>query len=85
MQEKAFGDSAKDDLIAKYFQIIKFELEAVLKLEDWNAMDDLFQVMLSPLVDNLLLIITYRSAGSTRTHITMRRWRILSLSFILAC
>lgn len=43
MQEKAFGDSAKDDLIAKYFQIIKFELEAVLKLEDWNAMDDLFQ------------------------------------------
>jgi hypothetical protein len=46
MQEKAFSDSAKDDLIAKYFQIIKFELEAVLKLEDWNAMDDLFQVML---------------------------------------
>lgn len=46
MQEKAFGDSARDDLIAKYFQIIKFELEAALKLEDWNAMDDLFQVML---------------------------------------
>lgn len=43
MQEKVFGDSAKDDLIAKYFQIIKFELEAVLKLEDWNAMDDLFK------------------------------------------
>jgi len=28
--------------MSKYFQIVKLELEAVLKLESWDELDDLF-------------------------------------------
>ncbi|KAF2258604.1 SPO22-domain-containing protein [Lojkania enalia] len=38
-----FGDSARADLIAKHFQIVKLELEALLKLENWEALDELFE------------------------------------------
>jgi hypothetical protein len=34
--------SAQSDIISKHFQIVKLELEAVLKLERWNELDDLF-------------------------------------------
>ncbi|KAL6711348.1 sporulation-specific protein 22 [Coniothyrium glycines] len=36
------GGSAQADIISKYFQIVKLELEAVLKLEKWDELDDLF-------------------------------------------
>jgi hypothetical protein len=36
------GGSAQADIIAKHFQIVKLELEAVLKLEKWDELDDLF-------------------------------------------
>jgi hypothetical protein len=36
------GGSAQSDIISKHFQIVKLELEAVLKLEKWNELDDLF-------------------------------------------
>ncbi|KAF1951086.1 SPO22-domain-containing protein [Byssothecium circinans] len=36
------GESARADIIAKHFQIVKLELEAALKLEQWDEMDELF-------------------------------------------
>ncbi|KAF2639244.1 SPO22-domain-containing protein [Massarina eburnea CBS 473.64] len=36
------GESAQTDIIAKHFQIVKLELEAALKLEQWDEMDELF-------------------------------------------
>jgi hypothetical protein len=36
------GESAQSDIIAKHFQIVKLELEAAMKLEQWDEMDDLF-------------------------------------------
>ncbi|KAF2130996.1 SPO22-domain-containing protein [Dothidotthia symphoricarpi CBS 119687] len=36
------GGSAQSDIILKHFQIVKLELEAVLKLEKWDELDDLF-------------------------------------------
>lgn len=37
------GGSAQSDVISKHFQIVKLELEAVLKLEKWNEIDGLFE------------------------------------------
>ncbi|KAH8730487.1 meiosis protein SPO22/ZIP4 like-domain-containing protein [Phaeosphaeriaceae sp. PMI808] len=37
------GGSAQLDIISKYFQVVKLELEAVLKLERWDELDDLFE------------------------------------------
>ncbi|KAF2712150.1 SPO22-domain-containing protein [Pleomassaria siparia CBS 279.74] len=34
---------AKSDIISKHFQIVKLELEAVLKLEQWDALNGLFE------------------------------------------
>jgi F0F1-type ATP synthase alpha subunit len=39
---KNLGGSAQTDVIAKHLQVIKLELEAVLKLEKWDAFDELF-------------------------------------------
>lgn len=36
------GGSAQADIISKHFQIVKLELEAVLKLGGWDEMDELF-------------------------------------------
>lgn len=36
------GGSAQADIISKHFQIVKLELEAALKLEKWDELDDLF-------------------------------------------
>ncbi|KAH7090298.1 meiosis protein SPO22/ZIP4 like-domain-containing protein [Paraphoma chrysanthemicola] len=36
------GGSAQADIISKHFQIVKLELEAALKLERWDELDDLF-------------------------------------------
>jgi hypothetical protein len=36
------GESAQTDIIAKHFQVVKLELEAAMKLEQWDEMDDLF-------------------------------------------
>jgi hypothetical protein len=36
------GGSAQADIISKHFQIVKLELEAVLKLEKWDELDELF-------------------------------------------
>ncbi|KAF2839609.1 SPO22-domain-containing protein [Patellaria atrata CBS 101060] len=36
------NDPARDDLISKHFELVKFELESTLKLSDWDAMDELF-------------------------------------------
>ncbi|KAH7398979.1 meiosis protein SPO22/ZIP4 like-domain-containing protein [Phaeosphaeria sp. MPI-PUGE-AT-0046c] len=35
--------SAQADIISKHFQIVKLELEAVIKLEKWDELDDLFE------------------------------------------
>ncbi|KAF2497692.1 SPO22-domain-containing protein [Lophium mytilinum] len=41
--EKAdISDNVREDLISKHFQLIKFSLEASLKLSDWDSMDALF-------------------------------------------
>ncbi|KAH3908764.1 hypothetical protein HBH56_171760 [Parastagonospora nodorum] len=37
------GGSAQADIISKHFQVVKLELEAVLKLEKWDELDDLFE------------------------------------------
>jgi hypothetical protein len=37
------GGSAQADIISKHFQIVKLELEAVLKLEKWDELDELFE------------------------------------------
>jgi hypothetical protein len=36
------GESAQTDIIAKHFKVVKLELEAAMKLEQWDEMDDLF-------------------------------------------
>ena len=36
------GESAKADVISKHLQIVKLELEAVLKLKKWDELDELF-------------------------------------------
>jgi hypothetical protein len=36
-------ESAKADITWKHFQIVKLELEAVLKLEQWDALDEVFE------------------------------------------
>ncbi|RMZ74395.1 transcription factor [Pyrenophora seminiperda CCB06] len=36
------GGSAQADIISKHFQIVKLELEAVLKLQKWDELDELF-------------------------------------------
>jgi len=35
-------DAAVKDIVSKYVQVVKLELEAALKLEDWDALGDLF-------------------------------------------
>ena len=35
-------ESAKADIISKHLQIVKLELEAVLKLQKWDELDELF-------------------------------------------
>ena len=42
MIEKLAG-SSQADMIAKHFQIVKLELEAALKREQWEELDDLFE------------------------------------------
>lgn len=37
------GGSAQADIASKHFQVVKLELEAVLKLENWDELDDLFE------------------------------------------
>jgi hypothetical protein len=32
----------QDDIVSKYFQVVKLELEAVLKLQRWEELDELF-------------------------------------------
>ncbi|KAL7773732.1 hypothetical protein CFE70_003699 [Pyrenophora teres f. teres 0-1] len=36
------GGSAQADIISKHFQVVKLELEAVLKLQRWDELDELF-------------------------------------------
>jgi hypothetical protein len=36
------GSSAQADVITKHFQVVKLELEAALRLEQWDEMNDLF-------------------------------------------
>ena len=40
--DKLSGDS-QVDIISKHFQVVKLELEAVLKLKKWDDLDDLFE------------------------------------------
>jgi hypothetical protein len=42
LEKAELSDTAKEDLISKHFQLIKFSLEASLKLSDWESMDALF-------------------------------------------
>lgn len=37
------SQTSRDDLSSKHFQVIKFELEAALKLRQWDAMDEIFE------------------------------------------
>jgi hypothetical protein len=36
--------AAKDDLLAKHTQTVRYELEAALKLSDWDSLEGLFLV-----------------------------------------
>jgi hypothetical protein len=36
-------EAERSDRVAKQFQLVKLELEAVLKLERWDEFDDLFE------------------------------------------
>lgn len=42
MNMDQLGKSAQTDATAKHLQVIKLELEAALKLEQWDDMDELF-------------------------------------------
>ena len=42
MSVQALGDHLKADLVAKHIQSVKFELEASLRLQKWEALTDLF-------------------------------------------
>ncbi|KAH9875283.1 hypothetical protein J1614_004774 [Plenodomus biglobosus] len=42
MRIDKLAGSAQADIISKHFQVVKLELEAVLKLEKWDELDDLF-------------------------------------------
>jgi hypothetical protein len=44
LQVEGIGDATKVDLISKHFEAVKYELEAVLRLEQWDAIESLFQV-----------------------------------------
>lgn len=44
MGEKALDATVRDDLTNKHFQLVKLELEAALKLCQWDEMDELFKV-----------------------------------------
>jgi hypothetical protein len=35
--------AAQDDILSKQLQVVKLELEAVLKLQKWDDLDDLFE------------------------------------------
>jgi hypothetical protein len=37
------GGGSQDDIISKHLQVVKLELEAVLKLKKWAELDDLFE------------------------------------------
>ncbi|KAI0588960.1 SPO22 domain-containing protein [Pyrenophora tritici-repentis] len=37
------GGSSQADIISKHFQVVKLELEAVLKLQRWDDLDELFE------------------------------------------
>lgn len=44
LMEETVAEPAQEDLKDKHFQLIKFELEAALKLLRWEDMDELFEV-----------------------------------------
>jgi hypothetical protein len=44
LETNSLGDATKADLIGKHFEVLKYELEAVLRLEQWDEIDKLFQV-----------------------------------------
>jgi hypothetical protein len=46
LETDSLGDATKTDLIGKHFEAVKFELEAVLRLGQWDEIDNLFQVRL---------------------------------------
>ncbi|KAF2199170.1 SPO22-domain-containing protein [Delitschia confertaspora ATCC 74209] len=41
IQAEKLGDSAKSDAISKYVSVVKLELEAAMKLHDWDGLDGL--------------------------------------------
>jgi hypothetical protein len=43
IQTGSLSKSTHADMIAKHFQIVKLELEATLKLENWDALDELLE------------------------------------------
>ncbi|KAF2463463.1 SPO22-domain-containing protein [Lindgomyces ingoldianus] len=43
LNSEKLGISSHDDIISKHFQIVKLELEAILKLEKWDDLDELFE------------------------------------------
>lgn len=43
LQANTLDETAQADVISKHFQVIKLELEAALKLEDWDSLDNLFE------------------------------------------
>ncbi|KAF2017110.1 SPO22-domain-containing protein [Aaosphaeria arxii CBS 175.79] len=40
--KESYSESARDDLLAKHSQVIKLELEAVLKLKKWDEFEEVF-------------------------------------------
>ncbi|KAK4994736.1 hypothetical protein LTR28_000763 [Elasticomyces elasticus] len=44
LQADGLSDDAKQDLKAKNFELLKFDLEAVLRLERWEELDRVLEV-----------------------------------------
>ncbi|KAF2090252.1 SPO22-domain-containing protein [Saccharata proteae CBS 121410] len=82
------SSSARDDLTAKHAQMIKYELEAALKSQDWTAMDPLFEAYfkqedtqqrhLETLAD-LVLVIHAALVESNATSNAPHRAKILTV------
>jgi hypothetical protein len=62
LEDVSLGETTRTDLTGKHFEVVKYEFEAVLRLEKWDDLDDLFQVGFhSP--PNLSLTNDVRNAG----------------------
>jgi hypothetical protein len=81
LKESSLTEPAQEDLKEKHFQLVKFELEAALKLLQWDEMEELFDVRIPiPMMDNALTGV-HRNAGSMIVPSSGKHWRISYSSY----